>query len=138
MIKTYPKVHEVFELMEKHNIKKFIMSNKDRQLLEYELPLLFSPQRFEKIICGCEAPLDKPHPEQIIYALCGYLSPQEITRENVWVIGDSPQDSTAALAAGALPIRIGKSIWKEYENYSDKIKYFKNFNDFYQTLSLQN
>ena len=138
MIKTFPKVHEVVDLLQKHGVKLMVMTNKDRQLLEYELPLLFEPSCFERIVCGCEAPCDKPHKEQVIYTLSGYLKPEEISRSNVWVVGDSPQDSKAALASGALPIRIGKAIWEECETKCDDVIYLEDFADFYECLQEQN
>ena len=138
LIKTFPKVHEVLELLQKRGVKLMVMTNKDRRLLEYELPLLFEPSCFEKVVCGGEAPFDKPHKEQVFYTLAGYLEPQEISRSNVWVVGDSPQDSKAALASGALPIRIGKAIWEECETKCDEVIYLEDFVDFYECLKAQN
>lgn len=83
-------------------------------------------------------PFDKPHKEQVFYTLRGYLQPKEITRSNVWVVGDSPQDSNAALASGALPIRIGNAIWEEFETRCDQVLYLKDFADFYGRLQEQN
>lgn len=138
LIKTFPNVREVLELLQEHGVKLMVMTNKERRLLEYELSLLFEPSCFEKIVCGGEAPLDKPHKEQVLYALNGYLKPNEITRDNVWVVGDSPQDSKAALASGALPIRIGTAIWEECETKCDEVIYLEDFTDFYNCLKAQN
>ena len=138
LIKTFPKVYEVLELLRERGVKLMVMTNKDRRLLEYELPLLFDPSCFERIVCGCEAPCDKPHKEQVLYTLSGYLKPEEISRSNVWVVGDSPQDSKAALASGALPIRIGKAIWEECETKCDDVIYLEDFADFYECFKVQN
>ena len=138
LIKTFPKVYEVLELLRERGVKLMVMTNKDRRLLEYELPLLFAPSCFERIVCGCEAPCDKPHKEQVLYTLSGYLKPEDISRSNVWVVGDSPQDSKAALASGALPIRIGKAIWEECETKCDDVIYLEDFADFYECLKEQN
>ena len=138
LIKTFPKVYEVLELLRERGVKLMVMTNKDRRLLEYELPLLFAPSCFERIVCGCEAPCDKPHKEQVLYTLSGYLKPEDISRSNVWVVGDSPQDSKAALASGALPIRIGKAIWEECETKCDDVIYLEDFADFYECLKGQN
>lgn len=137
LISTFPKVPEVLDLLRKKKIKLIIMTNKDRRLFDFELPILFDPSYFEKIVCGCEAPLDKPHKEHVLFALDGYLKPEEINRDVVWVVGDSPQDSTAALNAGALPIRIGKKIWDDCEVYSDEIIYLNDFEEFYVHLNEQ-
>lgn len=138
LIRTFPKVPEVLRFLQGRGIKMMIMTNKDRRLLEYELPLLFEADFFERIVCGCEAPFDKPHKEQVFYTLRGYLQPKEITRSNVWVVGDSPQDSNAALASGALPIRIGNAIWEEFETRCGQVLYLKDFADFYGRLQEQN
>ena len=138
LIGTFPKVLEVLEWFKNNGITLIIMSNKDRKLLDFELPLLFPPEYFKRVVCGCEAPRDKPHKEHVLFALEGLLEPAEINRQNVWVVGDSPQDSAAALAAGALPIRIGTKIWNDCEKYEESVIYFKDFADFYECLKEQN
>lgn len=138
LISTFPGVREVLDLLREKQIPLMIMSNKDRNLLEFELPFLFDPKRFERVVCGQEAPRDKPFKDHVLYTLCGYLKPEEITQENVWVVGDSPQDSSAALGSNALPIRIGKNIWHDYETYNDKVVYFNDFLQFYAHLKQQN
>ena len=110
-------------------IELMIMTNKDRRLLDVELPLLYNPNLFSRIVCGHEAPHDKPHPEHIYYTLRGLLTPFEINRETVWMIGDSDQDSDCALSAGALPIRVNKNLFADEEYFSDNIIYFRNFDE---------
>ena len=138
LIRTFPKVPEVLLFLRERGVKLMVMSNKDRRLLEYELPLLFEPEMFERIVCGCEAPFDKPHKEHVFYTLRGYLRPEEINRDNVWVVGDSPQDSRAALASGALPVRIGSDIWEGCETRCNRVLYRKDFADFYARLKGRN
>ena len=70
----------------------------------------------------------------IANSLEGLLKPEEITPENVWMIGDSAQDSDCALAANALPIRIGEPIWHDDNPKDGRIKYFHDFKAFYQAL----
>lgn len=94
----------------------------------------FSPSLFARIVAGHEAPHDKPYREHILYSLEGLLKPEEITPENVWMIGDSAQDSDCALAANALPIRIGEPIWHDDNPKDGRIKYFHDFKAFYQAL----
>lgn len=137
LLQTFPGVHETLAYFKAKQIPMLIMTNKDRRLLEYELPQLFDKELFTKIVCGHEAPRDKPYPEQVYYALEGRLSPEEINRENVWVIGDSDQDSDSALASGALPIRVGQPIWNDDAPQNDKILYFNDFEEFYHVLSRQ-
>ena len=47
-------------------------------------------------------------------------------------------DSCCAQAAGARPIRIGKSIWGDEEQKTEDICFFDSFVDFYQSLLLSN
>ncbi len=133
-IKTFPYVHEVLNYFKAQGIPILIMSNKDRRLLELELPMLFDKALFSRIVCGHEAPRDKPAPDQIYYTLQGLLKPEEITPQSVWMIGDSPIDSTAAKLANAKAIRIGRPIWGDDENQDKRIEYFDDFASFYQAM----
>jgi len=136
-ISTFPGVHEVLNYFYCRNIPMMIMSNKDRRLMNLELPLLFEPTLFSRVVCGHEAARDKPFPDQIFYTLKGLLKPEEITPEKVWMIGDSPMDSDSAVAAHALPIRIGRSIWGDEGAPNTSIVYFNCFEEFYRYLKSQ-
>ena len=138
LISTFDGVRQVLDFLAARRVKMMIMSNKDRRLLDYELPLLFDPAMFEKIVCGHEAEHDKPYPEHIFYALSGYLRPDEISPEEVWMVGDSPMDSNCAKAAHALPIRIGEDIWHTETEEPEKIRYFDDFVHFDAALSGKN
>lgn len=135
LISTFPCIQETLEFFHRRQIPMIIMTNKDRLLLDLELPLLFDPSIFAKIIAGHEAPCDKPYPQHVYYSLQDYLKPEEITPSKVWVIGDSPQDSNCAIAANALPIRIGQPIWGEDHKMDDRIVYFENFCNLLESLS---
>lgn len=134
LISAFPGTHNVLEFFHRRGIKLMIMTNKERCLLEYELPLLYDASLFEKIVCGQEAPRDKPFGDQALYALEGYLQPEEITADKVWIIGDSTQDSDCALAVGALPIRIGQPIWGNDSPHRTDIHYFSDFVSFFDCL----
>lgn len=136
MISTFPKTVDVLQFLKSKEVKLMVMSNKDRRLLNYELPLLFNPDLFDNVVCGHEAAKDKPYGEHLFWTLKNMFTPQQINRQNVWVIGDSPQDSTCAENAGALPIRIGKSIWNDETKDTSGIVFFDSFVDFYKTLLL--
>ncbi|MBQ8465664.1 MAG: HAD family hydrolase [Alphaproteobacteria bacterium] len=133
-IYIFPYVAEVLNCLSLKGVQLYIVSNKERILLEKEKELLLPNIYFRKIVCGHEAKEDKPSPEQIFYALEGDISSQEVTPETVWMIGDSPMDSQAALRANALPIRIGKSIWGDEGEPNNHIIYFNDFRNFYQNL----
>ena len=133
-IKTYPFTKRILKYFSCLGIQLYVVSNKERVLLEKEKEILFSDVHFRKIVCGHEAPQDKPSPHQIFYALSEDILPEQITPEQVWMIGDSPMDSEAALRANALPIRIGQSIWGDEGESNNKIVYMNNFREFYQKL----
>lgn len=138
LISTFEGTHEVLEYFRDRGITRIIMSNKDRRLLEFELPLLFNPDLFDKVVCGHEARHDKPDPDHIWYSVGEYMRPEEISPENVWIIGDSPQDSICGCRANALPIRIGHPIWGEEEEHAENIIHYNTFCDFYRELKENN
>lgn len=135
LIKTFPCVIEALDFFRCRQIPMIIVSNKDRRLLERELPILFNPDWFLRVVCGHEAARDKPFPEQIFYALDGLLEPEEITPQKVMMVGDSSQDSRCALAANARAVRIGCPIWSENEEPQPGIEYFADFKEFYTALA---
>lgn len=133
-IRVFPTVEKLLNFMSSRGILLYIVSNKERCLLEKEKELLLPLIHFRKIVCGHEASEDKPSPQQIYHALAGDIKPENMTPEQVWVIGDSPMDSQAAQRAHALPIRIGRSIWGDEGTQESGTVYFNDFNDFYQNL----
>lgn len=135
-ITAFPSAKEVIEFFKSRDITVMIVTNKERCLLEYELPLLYRKEDFAKIVCGHEAPRDKPHGDQALFALKGFINREEISPETVWIIGDSPQDSNSALEINALPIRINQSIWGDEGQREDKIVYFSGFPEFLSALKL--
>lgn len=134
LIKAPPMANEVLQKIKQSGAKIMIVSNKDRLLLEYELPLIYDKSLFDYIVCGHEAEKDKPHPEQLWYALRNFNI--EISAESVWMIGDSPMDSMCALQAGAKAVRIGEPIWEASEDKnSSNILFVKDFEEFYGLLT---
>ncbi len=137
-IHAFPKTQEVLDFFKKNHVAIMVMTNKDRRLLEYELPLLFNPKIFDNIVCGHEAKEDKPFGGHLVWTVKDILKPQDINHKTVWVMGDSPMDSRCAQAAGARPIRIGKPIWGDKDEKSGDICFFDSFVDFYESLLLSN
>ncbi len=125
-IQLFPYVREVLEFFVEHNVPMFIVSNKERVLLEKEKEYLLSDYIFQNVVCGHEAQYDKPHPIQILYALKDFCSEHEISSEHFWMVGDSPMDSKAAVDAGIQPVRIGRSMWGGAGKPENKIIYFNN------------
>lgn len=120
---------DLLNFLRDKNVKVVIVTNKDRRLLEFELPFLYQPAIFDNIVCGHEATKDKPAPQQLEFAVRSFTT--DITSESVWMVGDSAMDSKCALMAGAKAIRIGDPIWGDLEAKDDRIVYFKNFIEFY-------
>lgn len=131
---AYPVLH----FFKKRDIPICLMTNKDRVLLDFELPILFEPEIFSSVVCGHEAKENKPSSSHLFETLKFVLPREEISPQSVWVIGDSPQDSSCACACGALSIRIGDSLWKEDETPPENCFFFNSFVDFYQSLLLSN
>ena len=133
-IASFPYAQKVLDFFAVHNVRMMIVTNKERCLIEYELPLLYDKNLFCNIVCGHEAKADKPHKEHALYALKNYISEKEISPQNVWVIGDSPQDSLMAERINALPIRVNQSIWGDESENSNKMIHFSGFQKLYETL----
>lgn len=138
MITTFPKTYEVLSFLKENGIFLMIMSNKERNLLEYELPFLFNPKIFDNIVCGHEAKNDKPHADHLFWTVKDFIQIEQINQDTVWVIGDSPQDSKCATNAGAKAIRIRTPIWDDEDNQNNDICFFDSFVDFYDSLLLSN
>ena len=134
MVKAFPGAKEVLNFLKAEGRDVIIMTNKDRRLLDIELPLLYDPSIFTRIVCGHEAPKDKPYPEHIFYTLRGLLPQIEISRQNVWMVGDSDQDSDCALSANALPVRVNQALFGTDTYKSDDVFYFDNFSELLKAL----
>lgn len=135
MLQTFAGAQEVLDFLREDGIDVMIMTNKDRRLLDIELPLLYNPDIFSRIVCGHEAPRDKPYPEHIVYTMRGLLTPMEINPEVVWMVGDSNQDSDCALAANALAVRVNQPLFgSQAEPDSRNIQYFADFGSFLTAL----
>ncbi|MDD4556406.1 MAG: HAD hydrolase-like protein [Alphaproteobacteria bacterium] len=126
-------IDELLKKLQEKNITLMIMTNKDRNLFELEYNSLYPQGVFEKIVCGHEAKRDKPFPEHGWHTLAGYLTPQEISSEKVWVVGDTHQDLECALNINALPILVGKPIWGENIDKKD-VLHFSSFETFLEAF----
>jgi len=134
LISKPDKSAETLSFLRAQGVKIVIVSNKDRNLLEYELPFLYDRSWFDNIVCGHEATADKPSPEQLRYAVSPFL--KNISSQSVWMIGDSPMDSCCALQAGAKALRIGQPIWGTEKNEKSLgILFIENFSQLYDMLT---
>ena len=126
MIRQPKDADKLLSLLKENNIAVVLVTNKDRQLLEFELPFFYTLTMFDKIVCGHEAFADKPHPQQLQDAVQGVI--ENITPLTTWMVGDSDMDQKCACAAGATFVRIGQPIWGEKQ--MDSYKYEYCFSDF--------
>lgn len=135
MIKTFPGVRETLAFLRQKGVKIAIMTNKDRRLLEFELPLLFDVSLFDRIVCGHEAAHDKPCGDHARFALKGLVAESDIAPQSVWVVGDSVLDNLCAEAVGALPVRIVGGCPEVDRTGSPDVIYFNDFEQFYRSLA---
>lgn len=137
MVQTFPGVSEVLSFLHRREIPLYILSNKDRCLLELELNTLFSFNWFKGVTAGREAPADKPDPRHLFFALRDEMTPAEITPESVWMVGDSAQDSCCARSASAAFIQIGSPIWSKTSPVLSSSAFFPDFFAFLGFLEQQ-
>ena len=136
LVKSFPFADKVLKYLLANHVSLMIMTNKDRRLLDVELAQLYNPEWFDRVVCSHEAPKDKPWPEHIFYTLRGLLTPAEINPQDVWMVGDTAQDSDCALSAHAFPIRVNEPIWGSGEEEKNpKVFYVKDFASFYNILA---
>lgn len=96
---------EFLNLCLQNNIDIYIISNKEKSLLLKEIKYCFTDIRFNNILGNGDAPKNKPAPDSVFTALT--TTAYQINSTNVWLIGDSKQDTDCAIAAGICPILIG-------------------------------
>jgi len=126
-IEGYPNADKIINFFRSKGIKVALMTNKDRKLLEFELPMLYPVDWFDKIVCGHEAPRDKPYGDQALHTLKGLINTNSISPETVWIIGDSKLDNLCASAVNALPIRINTPFTEEEKNLCKNVIFFQDY-----------
>ena len=133
--KVYPmeKADEFLKLCNQKKIDLYIISNKEKSLLLKEVEFCFPNISFKKILGNGDAPLNKPNPAPVFVALDNVA--YEVNRDNVWLIGDTKQDTECAYNAEIQPILLGKGKFMEDGYVKDKINsalpllVFEGFND---------
>jgi len=126
-------LEEAFNFLQVCNEKKidiFIISNKEKSLLLKEISFCFPDIKFTKILGNGDAPKNKPGPDPVFTALKD--AEYKIDKNNVWLIGDTKQDTECAYNAGVQPILLGKGKFME-DNYikdkEDSLLVFNNFSE---------
>ena len=130
-----PAAEETLEYLQNLSVSLFIISNKEKSLLQDEVKYLFPGIKFNRILGNGDAEYNKPHPAPVYAALRD--TGIDLARDEVWLVGDSRQDTDCALAAGCLPILIGegKFIGEDYWNETAQAKKICVFDSFEGLLS---
>lgn len=110
---------EFLQLCLHKNIKLYIISNKEKSLLLKEVAFCFPKISFISILGNGDAKHNKPYPDLVYVALAN--TDYEINKENVWLIGDTKQDTECAYNAGIQPILLGKGKFMDEIYIKDKI-----------------
>lgn len=125
-----PAAQETVQYLKDLGVRLFIVSNKEKGLLEEEVKYLFPDSPFNRILGNGDAEYNKPHPAPVYAALKD--TGVDTAKDEVWLVGDSRQDTDCALAAGCLPILIGegKFIGEDYWAGNANTKKIYTFEDF--------
>ncbi len=107
---------EFLQLCQKENIEIYIISNKEKSLLLNEVQACFSEIPFLGVYGNGEAKNNKPSADPVFLALKD--AHFEVNKANVWLVGDSKQDTECAFKANIKPVLIGKGLFMD----SDYIK----------------
>ena len=119
--KVYPMeyANDFLKLCNKKQIDLYIISNKEKSLLLKEVEFCFPNILFKKILGNGDAPENKPNPAPVFKALNNVA--YSINKDNVWLIGDSKQDTECAYNANVQPVLLGKGKFMDKIYIKDKI-----------------
>jgi len=98
---------EITAFLQQKNIRQFIVSNKETELLKKEVTNLLPEINFVNIIGANDCKRNKPYPDQVFKALEN--TEVNIDNDNVLFVGDSMQDVECAYASGCKAIVVGDS-----------------------------
>lgn len=130
---------EFLNIAQKLDIDLYIVSNKDKRLLLKEINYCFPKIIFKNVLANGDAGNSKPAPDPVYKALQGEVF--SINRNNVWLVGDSKQDTECAYNANVLPILIGTGKFmddcyiQDKLNSSEPLILIKNFIDLINFLN---
>lgn len=134
--------HEFLQYCSEKNIDLYIISNKEKKLLLKEISFCFPDIKFSKILGNGDALHNKPAPDPV-YKVCEKAS-YSINATNIWLIGDSKQDTECAYNAGIKPMLLGAGKFMD-ENYiktrinsSNPLVVFNNYVEIQEFLIKEN
>ena len=107
-IKFYNNINSMLEhLYSNTNITLGVVSNKKKEILNYEIKKLDSDKYFNVIVGSGDTDEDKPSPKPILHAL-SLLN--KVPNKEVWYIGDTEIDVISGNLAGCSTILINKTF----------------------------
>jgi phosphoglycolate phosphatase len=136
------KANEFLNFCNQNKIDLYIISNKEKSLLLKEVEFCFPNISFKKILGNGDAPQNKPNPAPVFVALDDVT--YDVNRDNVWLIGDTKQDTECAYNAEIQPILLGKGKFMEEGYVKDKINsllpllIFEGFNEIIDYIQMNN
>ena len=144
--KIYPmkNANNFLTFCNQNKIDLYIISNKEKSLLLKEVEFCFPNISFKKILGNGDALKNKPDPAPVFEALDNVT--YEINKDNVWLIGDSKQDTECAYNAEIQPILLGKGKFMDDNYIKNKMNSslpllvfdgFKDIIDYMQTYKLK-
>lgn len=132
--------NDFLKFCNQNGIDLYIISNKEKSLLLKEVEFCFPDISFKKILGNGDAILNKPDPAPVFEALDNVI--YKINKDNVWLIGDSKQDTECAYNADIQPVLLGKGKFMDNEYIKDKVNsslpllIFEDFKDVVEYLLL--
>lgn len=105
-IKPMENADVFMKLCQNKGIDLYVVSNKERKLLLKEISYCFPDMKFKKVLANGDAPHNKPAPDPVFVALNDVSYP--INTKNVFLVGDSKQDTECAFNASVFSVLLGK------------------------------
>ncbi len=109
-----PGIPDIIQKIKAMDICVGIVTNRDREFLEHELDIIEGgtwKSLFEVIVCGDDSRWRKPNPEILIKAVEDFRSSPDL---DIWYVGDSTTDISAAKRAGITGVFYNGANWKEH------------------------
>ncbi len=100
--RPYPGIHELIERVRGHGARLAVLSNKPHDMTVRVVATFWSDNIFAAVHGYVEERYRKPSPYSVL-RICDEVG---VRPADTWVVGDTPADVAAALAAGAVPIGV--------------------------------
>ena len=119
----------------KKNINVAIISNKDKKLLNKEVEKCFKNIKFYQVLGNGDAVRNKPAPDPVFKLVENFDF--DLNENDVWLVGDTKQDTECALSSNCKPILIGKGKFMEddYLTKNNNILVINSFNELIKILN---